>query len=270
MLTPKLYQVRTITNETSDIFTLALTAKDGGRGMAFLPGQFNMLYHFGFGEVAISISGDPAQQDVLVHTMRAVGSVTKRLRELKAGDEIGVRGPFGTPWPLVKKECDVLMIAGGIGLAPLRPALVELAARKDQYKDITLLYGARNPDDIIFKKDLEHWQKQGINVETTVDNDNSSWQGHVGVVTSLIRQNVKKPKNTLVLICGPEIMYKFTMPELLGAKVDENNIFMNMERNMQCAVGFCGHCQFGPHFICKDGAVFPYTQLQHWLAIKEL
>jgi len=269
-LTPKIYQVKAVAHETSDIFTLTLTSKDSGRGMAFLPGQFNMLYHFGFGEVAISISGDPSKQDVLVHTMRAVGSVTKSLQKLKAGDEIGVRGPFGSEWPISKKHCDVLLVAGGIGLAPLRSALLDLAAHKDQYKDITLLYGARNPDDIIFKKDLENWQKQGIKVETTVDKTGAGWHGPVGVVTALIKKNVKNPKNTLVLICGPEIMYKFTMPELLGAKVDENNIFLSMEKNMQCAVGFCGHCQYGPHFICKDGAVFPYTQLQNWLKIEEL
>lgn len=270
MLIPTLYQVKTIAHDTSDVFTLTLTAKEDGKKMEFLPGQFNMLYHFGFGEVAISISGDPSKQDALVHTIRAVGSVTKRMQELKAGDEIGVRGPFGSQWPLSKKHCDVLVIAGGIGLATLRPALFDLAAQKNQYRDITLLYGTRNPEEIIYKKDLESWQKQGIKIETTVDYADVSWQGQVGVVTSLIKKNMKDPKNTLVFICGPEIMIKFAVQELLGATVDENHIFISLERNMQCAVGFCGRCQYGPYFLCKDGPVFSYAQLQHWLMIKEL
>lgn len=270
MLIPALYQVRTITHHTSDVFTLRLTAAEGDKGMPFLPGQFNMLYHFGFGEVAISISGDPSNPADLVHTIRAVGSVTKSMQELKAGDEIGVRGPFGSPWPLLKKDCNVLVIAGGIGLAPLRPTLFELAARKSLYRDITLLYGTRNPEEIIYKEDLENWQKQGVKIETTVDYADVSWKGQVGVVTSLIKRNITDPNNTLVFICGPEIMIKFAVHELLGAKVDENHIFMSLERNMQCAVGFCGHCLYGPYFLCKDGPVLSYEQLKKWLMIKEL
>ncbi len=192
------------------------------------------------------------------------------MQKLKAGDEIGVRGPFGSRWPLLKKQCDVLVIAGGIGLAPLRPALLDLAAHKDQYQNITLLYGARNPNDIIYKTDLENWQKQGIKIEITVDHADVSWQGQVGVVTYLIKKNIKNPKNTLVFICGPEIMIKFAVQELFGAKVEEKHIFISLERHMQCAVGFCGRCQYGPYFLCKDGPVFSYEQLRHWLMIKEL
>lgn len=270
MLVPALYQIKTIIHETSDVFTLHLTAKEGGGGMPFFPGQYNMLYSFGIGEVPISISGDPSNCDILLHTIRAMGSVTHAMQKLKAGDEIGVRGPFGRPWPLVKKDCDVMVIAGGIGLAPLRPVLVELAAQKNQYRDITLLYGARRPEEIIYKPDLESWQRQGIKVEITVDHADTNWQGQVGVVTHLIKKNIKNPTNTLVLICGPEIMIKFTMHELLGANVEENNIFMSLERHMQCSVGFCGRCQYGPYFLCKDGPVFSYAQLRNWLMIKEL
>lgn len=270
MLIPAIYQVKSITHETTDVFTLALTAKEDVSRMPFLPGQFNMLYHFGFGEVAMSISGNPSSQDELTHTIRAVGSITKQMQKLKAGEEIGIRGPFGSCWPLLKKQCDVLVIAGGIGLAALRSALLNLAAHKDQYQNITLLYGARNPNDIIYKTDLESWQKQGIKIETTVDFADVSWQGQVGVVTKLIKKNIKKPKNTLVLMCGPEIMIKFAVQELLGAKVEEKHIFISLERHMQCAVGFCGRCQYGPYFLCKDGPVFSYEQLRHWLMIKEL
>lgn len=270
MQIPSLYQVESITHETQDVYTLVLKAKENGSEKPFLPGQFNMLYHFGFGESAISISGEPSNPSILVHTIRAVGSVTKGMQKLKPGDEIGVRGPFGAEWPLKKKQCDVLVIAGGIGLAPLRPALIQLAEAKDQYQNVTLLYGARNPGDIIFKKDLESWNSRGIKIETTVDYADVEWKGRVGVVISLIRKNIKDPNNTLVFICGPEIMIKFSVHELLGANVEEKNIFMSLERHMQCAVGFCGRCQYGPYFLCKDGPVFSYEKLKDWLKIKEL
>lgn len=260
MLVPSIYKIKEIVHETSDVFTLTLE----GDPIHFSPGQFNMLYHFGVGESAISIAGD------LVHTIRAVGSVTKQLQKLQIGDEIGLRGPFGTAWPLEKKHCDVLVIAGGIGLAPLRPALMHLAARKEDYQNVTLLFGVRHPEDIFYKNELEEWKKQGIRVETTVDHADLDWRGHVGVVTSLIQKNLKNPKNTLVMICGPEVMIKFSVQELLRDGIEEKNIFISLERNMQCAVGFCGHCQYGPHFVCKDGPVFSYEQLKHWLMIKEL
>jgi NAD(P)H-flavin reductase len=267
MLIPSIYQVRGITHETADVFTLTLTGKEK---MLFRPGQFNMLYHFGYGEVAISIAGDPTNQDDLVHTIKAVGSVTNQMQKLKIGDEIGVRGPFGSQWPLSQTGCDVLVITGGIGLAPLRPALLHLLANRDKYQNITLLFGARHPSDIIYKSDLENWEKQGIKVEISVDHADMDWRGQVGVVTYMIKKNIRDPKNTLVFICGPEIMIKFAVQELLGAAVEEAKIFISMERNMQCAVGFCGHCQYGPYFLCKDGPVFSYQQLKHWLMIKEL
>lgn len=270
MLTPELYQIETVTHETADVYTLALRAKKGNGGMAFLPGQYNMLYHFGFGEAAISISGDPVNQNAVVHTIRAVGSVTQGMQKLKPGDEIGVRGPFGAGWPLIKKQCDVLVIAGGIGLAPLRPALYQLNADRGNYSAITLLYGARNPQDMIYIHELDQWQKRGIRLEATVDFADLAWQGQVGVVTALIRKNVRYPDNTLVLICGPEIMIKFALHELMGANVDKKNIYLSLERHMQCSTGFCGRCQLGPYFLCKDGPVFSYEQVERWLKIKEL
>lgn len=270
MSIPTLYEVKTITHDTSDVFTLTLGTTEDNKGMVFSPGQFNMLYHFGFGEVAISVSGDPSREETLVHTIRAVGSVTQSMKKLKVGDEIGVRGPFGSYWPLLKNHSDVLIVAGGIGLAPLRPALFDLVAHKNLYQNITLLYGARSPEEILYKNDLERWQEQGVKIETTVDYADLNWQGQVGVVTSLIKKNIKDPKNTLVFICGPEIMIKFAVHELLGAKVEGKDIFISLERNMQCAVGFCGHCQYGPYFLCKDGPVFSHAQLQKWLMIKEL
>ncbi len=270
MLIPILYRVRSIVQETPDVFSLGLIAKDGSKAAPFQPGQFNMLYHFGFGEIAISISGNPSNQDLLVHTIRALGSVTQSMQALKINDEIGVRGPFGNPWPLLKEDCDVLIVAGGLGLAPLRPMLFHLISHKNKYRNMTLLYGSRTPEEIIYKKELEDWQKQGIRIETTVDRADTDWSGKVGVVTPLIKKNIRDPKNTLAFICGPEIMIRFAVNELLGAEVEEDNIFMSLERNMQCAVGFCGHCQYGPYFLCKDGPVFSLKQLQKWIGIKEL
>ncbi|MCX6989699.1 MAG: FAD/NAD(P)-binding protein [Chlamydiae bacterium] len=269
MLLPKVYQIQSVTQESQDVFSLALSAKEG-EAPSFLPGQFNMLYLFGFGEVPISISGDPSKKGEFVHTIRLAGAVTKAMQKLQKGDEIGVRGPFGTHWPLSQKDCDVLVIAGGLGLAPLRPALFHLAAHRKQYKKITLLYGTRTPEDILYKEELQQWERQGIEVKVSVDRADASWRGHVGVITTLISKYLTAPQNTQVLVCGPEIMIKFAIHELLRTEIDERAIYLSMERNMQCAVGFCGHCQYGPYFLCKDGPVFSYEPLKTWLTIKEL
>ena len=266
MLTPEAYRVKSVSQDTPDVFTLTLT-KEGG-APPFLPGQFNMIYAFGHGEAAISIASNPQKKDELIHTVRAVGSVTHCLQKLTIGDEIGVRGPYGTHWPLSQHQGDVLIVAGGIGIAALRSALYSLALHPR--KKITLLYGSRTPAEIFYQSDIEKWRQSGIQVEITVDHADLSWKGHVGVVTKLIKNHIADLKSTLVLICGPEIMMKFAINELMQAGVDENHIFLSMERNMQCAEGFCGHCQYGPFFLCKDGPVFSYAQLKYWLPIKEL
>lgn len=270
MQVPDFYQVQSMTQETHDTFTFVLANKERDKEYFFLPGQFNMLYQFGIGESAISISGNPKDKNNLVHTIRAVGSVTRSLQKLKPGDEVGVRGPFGTSWPLVKKGCDVLVIAGGVGLAALRSALFVLADSAQDYQKITLLYGARTADDLLYKKEMEEWKRKGLDIEVTLDYADVQWKGGVGVVTSLIRKHLPHPKNTLVFVCGPEVMIHFTIHELMGHEVDENNIYVSMERNMQCAVGFCGHCQYGPYFLCKDGPVFSYAKIKKFLPIKEL
>lgn len=270
MLLPKIYQVKSNIQETRDIFTLVLSKQDEDEALSFLPGQFNMLYLFGIGEIAISISGHSDNSHELAHTIRAIGYVTNGMQKLKEGDEIGIRGPFGSHWPLSKKECDVLVVAGGVGLAPLRPALLHLARHRTQYKKITLLYGARTPEDILYKNEMQEWEKQGLEVKISVDAADINWKGTVGVVTSLIEKNMGSPENTLVFLCGPEIMLKFAIVELLRTKIEHQNIYLAMERNMQCAIGFCGHCQYGPYFICKDGPVFSYEQIRTWLTIKEL
>ena len=226
----------------------------------FLPGQFNMLYLFGVGEVPISISGDPNKPQKLVHTIRAVGPVTKAMRAVRRGDTLGVRGPFGSRWPVQEAAGkDVLIVAGGIGLAPLRPVVYEILAKRKNYGQIALLYGTRTPADMLYSKELEQWGKRAdLQAHITVDRASGTWSGNVGVVPTLIPKAQFNPRNTIAMICGPEVMMRFTVRDLQKHGVALEDIYISMERNMKCAVGFCGHCQFGPTFICKEGPVFRY------------
>ncbi|MBI1748848.1 MAG: FAD/NAD(P)-binding protein [Acidobacteria bacterium] len=266
------YRMKRRWQETHDTFTIELAAMDGSEPVNFAPGQFNMLYVFGQGEVPISISGDPRQPSALTHTVRAVGSATKSLRRLKAGEGLGVRGPYGSPWPLEgARGNDVVVVAGGIGLAPLRPALYELLHRRADYGQIVLLYGTRSPTDILYRKELARWRAR-FDLETliTVDRATDGWHGHVGVVSTLISKASFTPANTTALICGPEIMIRFTALALEKRGVTPENIYVSLERNMKCAVGFCGHCQFGPLFVCRDGPVFSYPRVKGLLAVREV
>ncbi len=260
---PMPYHIQGVERETHDTFTLELKAADEASPRVFAPGQFNMLYVFGAGEVPISISSDPADTDSIKHTTRVVGAVTKAMRTLKPGDAIGVRGPFGSSWPLdLGRGKDVVVIAGGIGLAPLRPALFELLAYRQRFHRIILLYGTRTPRDILFKRDLNHWRSRfGLEVYITVDRASGTWQGNVGVVIKLIPRAPFDPSNAIALICGPEVMMRFTIEALQQRGIGNENIFVSMERNMKCGLGFCGHCQYGPYFICKDGPVFRYDRI---------
>jgi NAD(P)H-flavin reductase len=269
---PQLYRVKQSRKETRDTFTLELAPARGGAPMSFAPGQFNMLYAFGVGECAISISGDPAHPEILFHTTRVVGTVTRALNGLRPGDLMGIRGPFGSAWPIGKAEgCDVVFVAGGIGLAPLRPALCHVLAHREKFGKVVLLYGARTPQDMLYRRDLQRWSGHlDMEVFVTVDRAEAGWRGNVGVVTTLIRRAPFDRLNTVAMVCGPEVMMHYTILELVNRGVAEENVFLSMERNMKCAVGFCGHCQFGPTFICKDGPVFPYGKVKPWLEHREL
>lgn len=258
--------------ETHDTFTIELEPVEGDNTFQFLPGQFNMLYAFGKGESAISISGDPVNPGRLVHTIRDVGTVTHALHGLRKGDVIGVRGPFGSAWPVEKATGkDVLFITGGIGLAPLRPALYHILANREKYGRVIMLYGARTATDILYRKEMETWGgRLDMDVFATVDQADRTWFGYVGVVTQLIAQARFDRLQTTAMICGPEVMMRFTVQELKRQGLSESDIFVSMERNMKCAIGFCGHCQFGPTFICKDGPVFPYEQIKLWFEAREI
>lgn len=269
-MAPQYLAIGGVRRETDDTFTIEMNVENGWSG--FLPGQFNMLYLHGVGEVPISISGDPGKPQTIVHTTRAVGAVTHRMAELRKGDRLLVRGPFGTHWPVEEASGnDVLIIAGGIGLAPLRPAIYSVLANRSKYGKVVLMYGTRSPEDLIFRKEVESWRARfDMEVSVTVENAMGDWHGRVGFVTNLIPRATFDPPNTCAMICGPEVMMRFTATELLKRGMEMNDIYVSMERNMKCAIGFCGHCQFGPKFVCKDGPVFPYSSVVEWLSRGEI
>jgi NAD(P)H-flavin reductase len=241
-------------------------------GVAFAPGQFNMLTAFGVGEIPISLSGDAAEPGRLIHTIRAVGPVSTALAHLGPGDMLGLRGPFGTAWPMADAAGrDVVVVAGGLGLAPLRPALYRLLAERERYGQIVLLYGTRSPSDILFRGEIGTWRRRlDIDIEVTVDHAAQDWRGHVGVVTTLIPRASFDPMHAIALVCGPEVMMRFVIAALRDAGIDDEAIYLSMERNMKCAVGFCGHCQFGSMFVCRDGPVFRYDRVRDRLGLKEI
>ena len=267
-LEPIPFRIAAVREELPDCFTLTLACED--TLFTFMPGQCNMLYVFGHGDVPISISGDPTQPQMLVHTIRNVGSITAALQRLKAGDTVGVRGPFGSAWPLEQaKGKHVIIMAGGLGIAPLRPAIYHLLANKDDYRAITLLYGTRTPDTLLFADELQRWAKQ-MDTALTVDSAGQGWRGHVGVVTDLLNGREINPENTIAFICGPEIMMRFCAHALLDKGLRNTQIAVSMERNMKCAIGQCGRCQYGPFFVCKDGPVFSFDKVERLFGIREV
>ena len=264
-------RVRQRRRDGPQVWTLEI-APEEGPAPPFVPGQFNMLTAFGIGEAPISFSGDPANTSRLVHTVRAVGPVSAALARLAPGEIIGVRGPFGAGWPIAEAEGhDVVIIAGGLGLAPLRPVLYSLFTRRERYGRLVLLYGTRSPEEILFRRVLDMWRDgKDLEIEGTVDHAPAGWHGHVGVVTGLISRAGFDPKRSIALVCGPEVMMRFAIAALGQAGVAKEFIYLSMERNMKCAIGHCGHCQFGPVFVCRDGPVFRSDRVRDLLTIKEL
>jgi NAD(P)H-flavin reductase len=267
-----LARVAKVDKETYDTFTLTMEPLNGQGLHPFAPGQFSMLYVYGVGELPISISGDPHQGERLTYTVRSVGRATDALVKRLPGDTVRVRGPFGKPWPVeAGRGKDVIIVAGGIGLAPLRPAIYHLLRRRDDYVRVMLLYGARSPKDLLYRKQVAEWGRlPDLQVLTTVDYGGASWRGHVGVVTTLFRHLRMHSAQTVAFTCGPEIMMRYVVRELLARGLADADIYLSMERNMKCAVGSCGHCQLGPYFVCKDGPIFSYRQMRPWLDKHEL
>ncbi len=256
------------TRDLDDVFTFEF---DVPGGFAFRPGQFNMLYVHGVGEVPISISGDPATPERLVHTIRAVGSVTRVMDKLRAGDVLGVRGPYGAAWPVDElRGKDVVIMTGGLGLAPLRPAILHLLAHRADYGRITILYGARSPADMLYRDELARGRGRfDCRVEAIVDRAGRDWYGPIGVVTRLLDGLPLDPDDG-VLLCGPEIMMRFAVRALEARGVPRTGIWVSLERSMKCGVGLCGHCQLGGSFVCKDGPVYRFDRIAAALQVREL
>ena len=256
--------------DTVDTWTLELEALRGGP-LRYEPGQCTMLSAGGAGEVPISISGDPDAPERLVHTVRAVGLATAAICATEPGGVLGVRGPFGRPWPLEQAEgADMIVAAGGIGLPPLRPAIRRLLARRERYGRLIILYGGRTPDQLLFADELRQWSERGVELHVTVDSAGPEWLGHVGVVTRLVRRAAIDGERSVAICCGPEVMMRFVVAELVGEGVAPERIHASMERNMQCGIGHCGHCQLGPTLVCRDGPVYRWSEVEPWLRIREL
>ena len=268
---PRPFVVRRTRQDTRDTYTLELEPTEGP-ALSWSPGQFTMLYAFGVGEAPISISGDPNRPDRIEHTIRNVGSVTAALVAAGPGTVLGVRGPLGTGWDVSSgKGGDVVFVAGGIGLAPLRPAILELISHRADYGRVVLLYGARTPEDILFSDDLRSWaERNGIVVEVTVDNGQHAWRGRVGLVTQLVTRAGFDASRALALVCGPEVMMRYAAQALSDRGVPPERLRLSMERNMKCGVGLCGHCQLRELFLCVDGPVLGYDRLAPLMTRAEL
>tara|TARA_R110002049_G_scaffold50370_3_gene143122 strand:+ start:165253 stop:166119 length:867 start_codon:yes stop_codon:yes gene_type:complete len=236
------------------------------------PGQFNMVYAPGVGEAALSISGDVTRDDEVVHTIRDVGNVTGELAKLTIGATVGIRGPFGSAWPI--DQCvgdDIVLVGGGIGLPPLRPVIYELIRRRHQFGSMYLLVGSRSPSDLLYDHEYSRWQEAGIDVESTVDRAELDWSGNIGVVTQLMdRLNLNRPTETTLMTCGPEVMMMYAIQTAISKGLSRDHIWLSLERNMNCAVGTCGHCQFGPNFLCKDGPVLRFDRIERYLEVADL
>ena len=265
---PYLIQPATIVEkirEAEDIATYRLRFVDeqARRSYRFAAGQFNMIYLFGVGEVAISVVSDPDEPESLDHTIRAVGRVTKAIAQLQPGDELGIRGPFGHGWPLEAiRGKDIVIVTGGLGCAPVVGAIEYVFRRRSQYGSVKILHGVKTPHDLLFRERFDAWRRQpDTQVLLTSDQPDKTWHYHVGVVTELFEQVAVDPARTVVLMCGPEIMMRLGAPILIKRGVPAAAIYVSLERHMECGIGLCGHCQLGPYFLCKDGPVMSYDRV---------
>jgi NAD(P)H-flavin reductase len=264
-MAPRPFRVTGRVRETADTWTLELEPVQGDP-LAIAPGQFTMLYAFGIGEVPISVSSNTGAP--LVHTVRAVGAVTEAICAATDGAVLGVRGPLGNAWPLGSGG-DAVVVAGGIGLAPLRGVVYELLRRRGEFGEAAVLYGGRTPADLLYPAELERW-RESLQVDVTVDAAEPGWEGKVGFVAKLVGSARFDPAATTAFVCGPEIMMRTSAEALLARGVAPERIWVSMERNMQCGVGLCGHCQLGPTLICRDGPVYRWDEVERLMAVREL
>lgn len=271
VLVPAPYRVVGKVQETHDTWTLELRA-ESERLAPFSPGQFAMLYAFGVGEVPISVSGPPSDGGALRHTVRAVGAATEAICALEPEAYIGVRGPFGTTWPVAEAEGrDVLVVGGGIGLAPLRPIIYHVLEQRERYGRLIVAYGGRSMHELLYMRELEDWRGRfDVDLDVTVDSASGGWRGRVGVVTTLLDRARIDPDNTTAFLCGPEVMMRFAAAALRDGGLPAESIQLSMERSMKCAIGHCGHCQLRELFVCKDGPVFRSDRIETLMRVREL
>ncbi len=250
-----------------DTYRLQFVDEQVRRSYRFAAGQFNMVYLFGVGEVAISIVSDPDEPDSLDHTIRAVGRVTKAIAGMIIGDVLGIRGPFGQGWPLADmRGKDIVVVTGGLGCAPVVGAIEYIFRRRSDFGAVRILHGVKTPHDLLYRERFERWrQHPDAEVYLTSDRADKSWQYHVGVVTELFHEVRIDPARTAVLMCGPEIMMRLGAPILIDRGIPATSIYVSLERHMECGIGLCGHCQMGPYFLCKDGPVMRYDRVAQWL-----
>jgi len=255
--------------EAEDIHTyrLRLNDEDVRRNFRFTAGQFNMVYLFGVGEVAISIVSDPDEPERLDHTIRAVGRVTSAIGRLRAGDTVGIRGPFGQGWPLEDaRGRDIVIATGGLGCAPVVGAIEYIFRRRREYGAVKIIHGVKTPRDLLYRERFEAWRRQpDTEVLLASDRPDGTWGHHVGVVTELFERVPINAERTLVLMCGPEIMMRLGVPILMKRGIPATAVYVSLERHMECGIGLCGHCQMGPYFLCKDGPVMRYDRVEPWL-----
>lgn len=272
MLNPYVIHPATIVEkirEAEDINTYRLEFVDEQmrERYRFEAGQFNMVYLFGVGEVAISIVSDPDESEFLDHTIRAVGRITKAIADLQPGDVLGVRGPFGQGWPLEEaRGRDVVIVTGGLGCAPVAGAIEYIFRRRTQYGSVKILHGVKTPHDLLYRERFEAWRRfPDTEILLTSDQPDRGWSHHIGVVTELFELVSIDPPKTVVLMCGPEIMMRLGAPIFMRRGIPSTAIYVSLERHMECGIGLCGHCQLGPYFLCKDGPVMRYDRVEPWL-----
>lgn len=272
MINPYLIHPATIMEkirEADSIHTyrLRLNDEETRRNFRFTAGQFNMVYLFGVGEVAISIVSDPEEPERLDHTIRSVGRVTSAIAQLQVGETLGIRGPFGQGWPLhAARGHDVVIVTGGLGCAPVMGAIEYIFRRRLHYGSVKIIHGVKSPRDLVFHERFEAWSKRpDTEVLLASDRPDKTWRYHVGVVTELFERVSIDPPKTMVLMCGPEIMMRLGVPILMRRGIPATAIYVSLERHMECGVGLCGHCQMGPYFLCKEGPVMRYDLIEPWL-----
>lgn len=257
------------TQESPDTVSLGLMLTDG-EPYDFSPGQFNMLYLHGSGEVPISVVSDDTADGVLTHTVRAVGRLTRGLAQLNVGDHIGLRGPYGRGWPMHEAEgFDVVIVTGGLGCAPSVSIIHHILAHRERYGQLSILQGVKHTDDLIWRSRYDAWDSlPNVDVMLAADVAAPGWHGHVGLVTALFERLRIEPGHTLAMLCGPEVMMHAAADGLRAMGLAEQHIYLSMERNMQCAIGHCGHCQLGAAFVCRNGPVFAWPEVRDLLGTR--